>query len=80
MAMIITPITTATKPWDRKEVHALLAEIAKTRALNLTEFAYSQCIFNHVAELIQNRFKASETSSLDFTLKYTGNSLWVRAW
>ena len=65
---------------DKKEARALLTEISKTRALNLTELAYSQCIVNQVAELIQNRFKTSETSSLDFTLKYTGSSLWVRAW
>ena len=66
--------------WDKKEARALLSEISKTRALNLTEFAYSQCVFNQVADLIQSRFKTSETKSLDFTLKYTGSSIWVRAW
>ena len=66
--------------FDKKEASALLSEISKTRALNLTEIAYSQCVFNQVAELIQNRFKTSETKSLDFTLKYTGSSIWARAW
>lgn len=49
-------------------------------ALRLTEFGYTQCIATQITDLIQNRFKLSATKSLDFTIKYTGQSIWVRAW
>jgi hypothetical protein len=65
---------------SRQEAKLLVNEIAKTRALNLTETAYGQCILAKVADLIQNRFKLSETRSVDFTLKYTGTALWMRVW
>ena len=65
---------------EKKEAGFLNSEIARSRALNLTETAYSQCILARVADLIQTRFTLSDIRSIDFTLKYTGTSLWIRAW
>lgn len=61
------------------ETGTLIYLLEQTNALRLTEWGYSQCVANNVTSIIIKGYM-SNLKSLDFTIKYAGQSVWVRAW
>ncbi len=68
------------KNTSRVAAQTLTMRLSFSKALSLTNSAYVSCVVMKISDIIKNKYTLSDIKSLDFTLKYTGPSIWMRAW